>query len=66
MEKIESVATAISVLTIADQRVRVDGDLVNFNDTFLRAQTGDLSLAEEIVDRSALPETAEARRIATS
>lgn len=136
-------ATAISVLTISDQRVRVDGDLVNFNDihalaggppnqspaqwarlpdstklvdqlaenlhvgkshiykvskarvdrgggtwghkllaleyagylspdlrlkindTFLRAQTGDLSLAEEIVDRSALPETAEARRIAT-
>lgn len=35
------------------------------NDTFLRAQTGDLSLAEEIVDRSALPETAEDRRIAT-
>lgn len=35
------------------------------NDTFLRAQTGDLLLAEEIVGRSALPETAEDRRIAT-
>jgi hypothetical protein len=133
--------TPISTLTIADHRVRVDGDLVNFNDihalagslpsqspaqwarlpessklidhlaenlnvgkshiyktkrgrrdggtwghkllaveysgylspdlklkvndTFLRAQSGDLSLAEEIVDRSALPETAEDRRTAT-
>lgn len=135
--------TSLTILTIADHRVRVDGDLVNFNDiyalagsppnqspaqwarlpdtaklidqlaenlhvgkshiykvskaradrgggtwghkllaveysgylspdlklkvndTFLRAQSGDLSLAEEIVDRSALPETAEDRRIAT-
>ncbi len=133
--------TSLTILTIADHRVRVDGDLVNFNDihalagglpgqspaqwarllessklidqlaenlnvekshiyktkrgrrdggtwghkllaveysgylspdlklkvndTFLRAQSGDLSLAEEIVDRSALPETAEDRRTAT-
>ena len=34
------------------------------NDTFLRAQEGDLSLAEEVIGRSALPETKEDRRTA--
>jgi len=35
---------------------------LKINETFLRAQTGDLTLAEEIVDRSPLPETTEARQ----
>jgi hypothetical protein len=133
-------STSITILTVADHRVRVDGDLVNLNDlyalagsppnqdpsqwrrlpesaklidqlagnlhvpkshiykaskarvdrgggtwahkllaveyagylspdlklkvneTFLRVQAGDLTLAEEIVDRAPLPETAEDRR----
>lgn len=38
---------------------------LKINQTFLRVQSGDLSLADEIVDRSALPTTAEDRKIAT-